>query len=174
MNSKILSKFESLFENEDQFSNLRIINDEQKNFIAEENNQLLESIDFASGPEQWSILFSRLHLFFELGFHIKDNKVKNYFYMGECFQKQNLRVKLNIPNSNYFNILKTSAKSLLKKFNLQEMKNSNKMTALLIRLDSENTIILFTTLAEPWLKLRCESLHRCLINHDYFTNETHG
>jgi len=174
MNAKILTKFESLFENDDPFSNLKIVNEYQKKFAVETNNQLLESVYFEPSQDQWTILFSRLNLFFELGFHVINNNIISYFYLGECFNKQNQKMKFKIPQSSFFNVLKTDGISLLRKMNLQDIHKAKKMSALLIRLDQNNTFILFTDLAEPWLKLRCESLHRCLLNHDYFTNDNHG
>ena len=79
-------------------------------------------------------------------------------------------MNFNLPNSDLFHVLKTPGEAILKKLGLKKIPDAHKMTCLFIRLDNNTSILLVTSQADPWLKLRCESLKVSLLNHDYFQN----
>lgn len=169
MTNKFISKIESLFEQENHFS--QISGTKNHNFIIEPNHKLLENINFDNNEKQWEIFFSRLTAFFEIGFYIENNFLKKYFHEGDFYDKQSMKLQFKLPQSELFHILKTNGEPLLQKIGLKHIENASKMTGLLIRLDHHVYIVLFTKQAEPWLQLRCESLKTSILKHDYFQND---
>ncbi|MFN3453597.1 MAG: hypothetical protein ACK41T_01460 [Pseudobdellovibrio sp.] len=183
----LIQKIETLLDYDDHFENLNL----QKNlkFQIERNHEILEKIIFDyqdsqkqnQREKQWEIFFSRLTAFFEIGFLIKQAKnektnftetqIQKMFYYGENIEKKLPRLKFNLPQSPLFNILKTTGKPFLAKMGLGKLPQVENMTCLLIRLDQNTYVALLTPLANPWLKLRCESLHKALIHQDYYLEE---
>ena len=118
--------------------------------------------------EKWELFFTRLIPFFEMGLFIKNDSVLKLFLNGHTADIPILKLIFKLPTSPYFNILRTPAVPLLRELKLENLIQSQKACGLLIRLDQNEYIVLFTEVADPWLRLRCENLQKSLIQHDYY------
>jgi hypothetical protein len=116
--------------------------------------------------ENWNIFFTRLIPFFEIGFFFTHGLVKNQFLYGKTIQCENKTLRLKLPKSDLFQILKTDPKSLFIKLQISNILQSEKMSGFYVRVDENIGLILATSKAEPWLKLKMDSLQKALINHE--------
>lgn len=165
MTKSFISKIEKLLEHEEHFDAINFPHIPE--FQIEPNQQLLEQIQFSGGDKQWEIFFSRLTAFFEVGMLIEGKDVQKMFYFGQNIDKKLPKIHFKLPNSGLFNILKTRAPLFLRKIGFNHLPDAAKMVCLLIRVEENRYIVLMTKQAEPWLQLRCESLKKALIYHDY-------
>ncbi len=166
MEKNIFEKVENLFDQDDVQEHLKIYTNEK--FNVEPNHQLLSNIQFNESPEKWELFFTRLIPFFEMGLFIKNDSVLKLFLNGHTADIPILKLIFKLPTSPYFNILRTPAVPLLRELKLENLIQSQKACGLLIRLDQNEYIVLFTEVADPWLRLRCENLQKSLIQHDYY------
>ncbi len=170
----LTKKIELLFEQsnvETQHSNESLILDKlQLRYEPIDNDKLLENISYLATnmnttEENWNIFFSRLIPFFEIGFFFSNGTVKDQFLYGKSINCKNKSLKLKLPKSDLFQILKTDPKSLFIKLQISNILQSEKMNGFYIRIDNDMGFILATPKAEPWLKLKMDSLQKALINH---------
>lgn len=165
MTNSFLAKIEKLLDHEEHFDAFNFSHD--NDFQVESQHQLLEQINFSNGEKQWELFFSRLTAFFEVGFLVRGNEIQKMFFYGNNIEKKLPKIHFKLPQSPYFNILKTRASVFLQKIGFSRLPEREKMVCLLIRVDVNQYIVLITKQAEPWLQLRCESLRKSLICHDY-------
>lgn len=142
----------------------------QLRYESVENDKLLENISYlatnmSTAEENWNIFFTRLIPFFEIGFFFDNGLMKNQFLYGKTIPCENKTLKLQLPKSDLFQILKTDPKSLFIKLQISNILQSDKMNSFYVRVDQNIGFILATTKAEPWLKLKMDSLQKALINH---------
>ena len=165
MTKSFISKIEKFLDHEEHFDaiNFPPISD----FQIEPNQLLLEQMQFTIGDQQWQIFFSRLTAFFEFGMLIENNDIQKMFYYGQNIDKKLPKICFKLPRPPLFNILKTKASLFLRKLGFNHLPDAEKMACLLIRVEQNRYIVLMTKQAEPWLQLRCESLNKALICHDY-------
>ena len=163
--ASFISKIEKLLDHEEHFDAINFSQDSK--YQIESNHQLLEQILFNDGDKQWEIFFSRLTVFFEMGLLIEGSEIQKMFFYGQNIEKKLPKIHFRLPASPYFNILKTRASLFLRKIGFNHLPDAAKMVCLLIRLEENRYIVLMTKQAEPWLQLRCESLKKALIYHDY-------
>lgn len=166
MIQSFINKIETLFENDDLLAHLEA--EKNLTFEVENDHTLLEKINFENGPRLWPLFLSRLTAFFEIGFLIENQKINHLFYFGDYVERPLPPVKIKLPVSPLFNILKTNGQQFLPKLGFKKIKKVAEYSCLLIRVDQNSYIILATKQAQPWLQLRCESLQKALTKHDYF------
>ncbi len=170
MNQKntLLTKIEKLFEPDiifDQFSFLQ----ESPDFQIEDNFSLIENISYYKAADtflnpDWCIYFSRLIPFFEFGLLIRQNELSLSFYKGLCHDCAEFKLKINLPQSQFYQILKTDSPSFLKKIKLNHLVQENNWSCYLVRVSQDSFIVLFSEKAEPWNQLMMEALQKSMIN----------
>ena len=170
MTKSFISKIEKFLDHEEHFDALNFPH--TPDFQIESNQILLEQIQFSAGDKQWEIFFSRLTAFFEFGMLIDNSaaangEIQKMFFYGQNIDKKLPKIHFKLPKSPLFNILKTRAPLFLRKLGFNHLPDAAKMACLLIRVEENRYIVLMTKQAEPWLQLRCESLNKALICHDY-------
>ncbi len=147
-----------------------ILDQLQLRYTPVDDYTLLENISYLathlpSSFDNWNLFFTRLIPFFEIGFLFNESKLKNQFLYGKSLDCTKKITQLKLPKSDLFQILKTSPKAFLQKLNLSSVLYPEKMTCFYVRVDENISLILITTKAEPWLKLKMDSLQKALINH---------
>lgn len=165
MTKSLIAKIEKFLDHEEHFDAINFPH--TPDFQIESNQLLLEQIQFAAGEKQWEIFFSRLTVFFEMGLLVEGNDIQKMFYFGQTVDKKLPKIHFKLPKSPLFNILKTRAPLFLRRIGFNHLPDAAKMVCLLIRIEENRYIVLMTKQAEPWLQLRCESLKKALIVHDY-------
>ncbi len=145
----------------------------KKAYQPELDNQRLENISYIfSGvvtAGQIPLLFTQLSSFFEVGFLIEKTGSKNIYTAHQIFafskhlNQLDAMKTIRLPDSELFQVMKTNAKAFLSKFALDAMDAENRMSAFLVRLTDHHSIVIMSSLAEPWLQLRIESLQKTLM-----------
>lgn len=115
------------------------------------------------------IVFSRLAMFFDAGILLENNdgqwKAQASFHKGVTqLLKNNSKSIVKIPNMTLLSVLKTDSKAMLQKLQLQNLDPENKITCLLIKASPDFAFILFSSMADLWLKEHIENVRRALIN----------
>ena len=112
-------------------------------------------------------VFTQLSPFFEIGFLFEKQNKQGFaidaFAFGEPIDLRSAMLSLKLPKTDLFNIAKTSADSLLKKLNYAYLNPQKKMNAFVISVSASFSILVLTEIAEPWLKLRLETLQKTLM-----------
>jgi hypothetical protein len=180
MFKKINSKLENLFDqNQSGFVNAEapVSIEANSSFQPENNNQMLENLSYVfSGDvtsENLVHLFSQLSPYFEAGILLqKDTKTLAYktkeafVHSKKINSVENFKL-IKLPQTTLFKILKSPAYGLLQRFNMQSIDNEKKMTSYLIPLPSGYTIVVISKVAEPWARLKIESLQKTLMKINF-------
>ncbi len=174
MKNSLTKKIENLFE-QSNIENVNLtqtisLNRLQLCYEPLDNDSLMENISYLathlkSNIENWNIFFTRLIPFFEIGFLFSNSSLQNQFLYGKQINCKNKSTELKLPQSNLFQILKTDPKSFFIKLGLSHILQPEKMNCFYVRVDDHIGFILATSKAEPWLKLKMDSLQKALINH---------
>jgi hypothetical protein len=72
-----------------------------------------------------------------------------------------------IPNVPVYKVFKTSAFRFLEKFQIQSLDQNKKMNCYLIRVSKKYAFVLVGQLAEPWSKIRVETLQNALMKINF-------
>lgn len=142
----------------------------QQTFQLNFENHSLENLSYIhSRISQQNItnVFSQLASFFEMGFLLEKQK-RNFaavqgFAFGQTLKLDEKNIFLNLPKTPLYNVVRTSAPSILKKINYDFLNHSQKMNAFVITISAQHSLLVFSQLAEPWMKLRLESLQKTLM-----------
>ena len=142
----------------------------QQTFQLNFENHSLENLSYIhSRISQQNItnVFSQLASFFEMGFLLEKQK-RNFaavqgFAFGQTLKLDEKNIFLNLPKTQLYNVVRTSAPSILKKINYDFLNHSQKMNAFVITISAQHSLLVFSQLAEPWMKLRLESLQKTLM-----------
>ncbi len=179
MLKKINSKLEILFEQTPQSmagadTSLR---DTKNNFELINNNELLENLSYVFSEdvtqENLPQLFMQLSSYFEIGFLFKTNpdrpiyKVCHAFVFGKKVNSTENLKQIQLPKSNYFNILKSDSFCFLKHFKMEMFDHDKKMNCYLMAINPNYCLVLLTQTAEPWAKLKIESLQKTLMKINF-------
>ena len=148
----------------------------RKDFLLD-NNKSLENLSYIFSNEinhnNLTSLFSQLACYFEVGFLLQKNENLDNYSIKDIFsfsQRINITQKLKeikLPTTPIFTILTTNTTSLLNHFELRDLDPDEKMNSFLIPLSSHYTIIMITQTAEPWLRLKMESLQKTLMKINF-------
>lgn len=167
-------KLEKMFESTNQ--DLTLIENSQK-FDLNPDNTYLENLSYiyTSSVESQNIeaIFSQLSPFFELGFLLEKQKnaytPTHTFAFGALSNLAERNLLLKLPKTDIFVIVRASATAMLKKLGFGFLNNDKKMSVFVIAISPNYSIVVATKLAEPWLKLRLESLQKTLMKINFVT-----
>ena len=151
---------------------------DQSNFQIINNNKMLENLSYIFSNEinhnNLSNLFTQLSSYFEIGFLLQKNDNSNYYYVKEAFifaKKINpieISKPIKLPPAELYKILSTNACSILNHFGLSRLDTSAKMISYLIPIAENFTIVVLTKTAEPWAKLKLESLQKTFMKINFY------
>ena len=115
------------------------------------------------------VVFSRLALLFDSGVLLENHdgqwRAQAYFHKGAShLLKQNTRGPLKLPEMTMTSVLKTDAAAMLEKLQLSHLDPENKTSCLLIKASPDFAYILFSSMADLWLKEHMQNVRRALIN----------
>ncbi|MGZ3769838.1 MAG: GTP cyclohydrolase [Bdellovibrio sp.] len=168
--SKLQKRFESFLEND--FENKVEDTERQARFEPSRDLALVRGLSQGLPEDHVDkaiVIFSRLALFFDFGVMLENHdgqwKAQASFHKGASqLIKNNARSIVKIPDSNLMAVLKTNSSSMLEKLNLKEWDTEGKTTCLLIKVTPDFSFILFSSMADLWLKEHIENVRRSLIN----------
>lgn len=173
MLKSLYKKIEHVFEHDyvrDQFSFLQEQPD--KNFTVEDRSELMLNLTLCNSKESdWHILFSQLSAYFEFGLLFENTNLKKSFYYGKNFDCASAKLNLQLPKSEIFAIYKTPTLPFLKKMKLNFIPEQNKLSCFVVRVDTYTHFVLFSTKAQPWLKIQMENLQKLVMNYSVLNNE---
>lgn len=165
MSKSIIKKIEKLFEPEMIFEHFSFLS-EKSEFEIEDNFKLIENLGyFHDANPNWTLFFSRLTPFFEMGLLFNEKKLNDVFHNGKIHNCADAQIELTLPQSKIFSIYKTDAQAFLKKLKLDTFFNASKLTCHYVRVQPGIAYVLFAKKAEPWNKLQIESLQKALIDY---------
>lgn len=115
------------------------------------------------------VVFSRLALLFDAGVLLENNdaqwKAQAYFHKGATqLLKNNSKAILRLPPMNMLSVLTTNSEQMLSKLQLQHLDPENKTSCLLIKASPDFAFLLFSGMADLWLKEHIENVRTALIN----------
>lgn len=119
------------------------------------------------------ILFSRLALYFDAGIFLEADKnlwePQAHFHRGQVnVLKGPQKMKISLPKTDLMSVLRTDAKPVLQKLNLQGLDMEQKTICLFLRPGTDFSFLLFSSLPDLWLKehirLVTEAIHRGIHN----------
>lgn len=173
MLKNLTKKFEQLFEDplahKQQAHSLDEI---RKAFIPAEDNHQIENLSYVfSKPvhkKEMPLLFSQLSSFFEIGFLFEKSYSGKYHAMqmfAYSYQMKKLDglPLIQLPQPDLFKVLQTNSKNFLAKLKLSDYDETERLGAFLIRISQTETLVLLSSLADPWAKVRLESLQNALM-----------
>lgn len=116
------------------------------------------------------VVFSRLAMLFDAGILLENNdgqwRAQASFQQGQTQLLKNANGKLwvQLPPMTMLSVLKTSSSQMLEKLQLSHLDPQNKTTCLLVKVTPDFAFILFSSLADLWLKEHIEHVRTELIN----------
>ncbi len=173
MIKKINTHFEKLFEQKNDPTSFKELKD---NFVLSEKNSELENLSYIfsqqANKNDLLMLFSQLSSFFEVGFLLEKTHSQKYhalqiFAYAKHFQSLDGLQLIQLPQPELFKVLSTNAQNFLSHFHLAELDHKNRMNAFLMKISEQYSLIVMSSLAEPWLQLRIESLHQTLLKINF-------
>ncbi len=103
------------------------------------------------------ILFSRLALFFDAGVFLESDKnlwePQAHFHRGHIYiPKSSQKKSISLPNIDLMTVLRTDAKPIFQKLNLQHFDTETGTACLFLRPGTDFSFLLFSSLPDLWLK----------------------
>ena len=179
MLKQLTNKLEYLFDNDLHF-NLALepsVVDAKKNFILTENTSHLKNLSYIYNgeinPQNIESLFAQISCFFEINFLMFREKTGAKFKVGltTLYGKKITNLEgwpgLSLPNVPLYTVCRTGGISLLRKFELQDLDAEKKMTAYLLPLSPRCTFVAVTNQADPWSKIKIETLQETLMKINF-------
>ena len=187
MFKKITATLENLLDHEtnQNFVNELGLHEARKNYLSSENLNELENLSYAYSSEvnseNLTILMDTLSCFFEMSFVFKkpvllnttalrrspDYQADYVCLFGQKITSAHLQVPAKLPKADLYKVLKTKAHSFLKKFKLQDLDSDKKMSCYLIRISENVTFVFVTNMADPWAKIKIETLQQTLMRINF-------
>lgn len=132
----------------------------KKNFEALTDPRLLRGLSESlpdDSADRAVILFSRLALYFDAGVFLEADKnlwePQAHFHHGHIdVLKAPQKKKISLPNVDLMSVLRTGAKPVLQKLNLQGLDHEDKTICLFLRPGTDFAFLLFSSLPDLWLK----------------------
>jgi hypothetical protein len=173
MFKQLTKKLEYLFDNDTQF-NLALepsLVEARSRFVLTENVSHLQNLSYVYNSEvtqeNMENLFAQIACYFEVNFLMCKDKTNYKTRFATLYGKKinNLDswTHLTLPEVPLYKVYKTQAYALLKKFGLKDLDESKKMTSFLFHLTPSCTLVVMTEVAEPWSKLKIETLQQTLM-----------
>ena len=176
---KINAKLENLFDQNSQAARTSFDrpNRTPQPFQIESNIHGIENLSYIFSNEingeNLSNLFSQLSAYFEIGFLMKLNPHSKKYHLKEVFAfakkmaaPEHSRA-VSLPKVDLYRILKTRARPFLNHFEMSHFDYNDKMFSYLIPISSAFTIVVVTSVAEPWAKLKIEALQQTLMKINF-------
>lgn len=168
--TKLQKRFESILEND--FEHKVEDSERQTGFETSRDLSLIRGISQGLPEDHVDraiVAFSRLAMFFDSGVLLENNdrqwKAQAYFHKGSSqLLKNNIRSIVKIPDMTMMSVLKTDSRAMLERLNLKHLDPEGKTTCLLIKVCPDFSFILFSGMADLWLKEHIENVRRALIN----------
>ncbi len=116
------------------------------------------------------VAFSRLAMLFDAGVLLENNdgqwRAQASFHRGhtQLLKNSNGKLAIQLPPMTMLSVLKTASAPMLEKLQLSELDPQNRTTCLLIKVTPDFAFILFSSLADLWLKEHIEHVRTELIN----------
>lgn len=178
MFKKINQKIEKLFDQNSAPSvTVQTLPDVQNGFQIVNNNQMLENLSYIFSNEidhiSLSHLFSQLSSYFEIGFLLRKREEPNLYIVKDAFffSKKIIEVKsfkpIKLPTPALFAILITKGAAFLNHFGMSKADSGKKMISYLIPISENYTVVVITPTAEPWAKLKVESLQKTFMKINF-------
>lgn len=132
----------------------------KKNFETLTDPRLLRGLSESlpnDNTDKAVILFSRLALYFDAGVFLEADKnlwePQAHFHRGHVsVLKTPQKKKISLPKVDLMSVLRTDAKPVLEKMNLQNLDGENKTVCLFLRPGADFAFLLFSSLPDLWLK----------------------
>lgn len=172
MLKRLNSKLENLFDQNSvpHFLTDPTLSDARKNFREIDNNLLLENLSYVFCDEvnsdQLQNLFTQLCLHFEIGLLVTP-KLQNLSLFGKNWPVSEKVGPIKLPATPFFKIFKSESTHFLNHFNLRELDPAKKMASYLVRFANGHYFLFLSATAEPWAKLRVESLQKTLMKINF-------
>lgn len=173
MLKNLTKKFEQLFEDPHAHKQHSLALEEiKKKFTPSDDNKQIENLSYvfshAVGKKEIPLLFSQLSSFFEMGFLFEKSYSGKYhamqmFAYSYQMKKLDSLPLIQLPQSDLYKVLQTNAKNFLTKLQLSDYDQDERLAAFLIRISKTETLVLLSRLADPWAKVRLESLQNALM-----------
>lgn len=168
--TKLQKRFESFLEND--FENKVEDTERLASFEASRDVSLVRGLSQGLPEDHIDraiVVFSRLAMVFDAGVMLENHdgqwKAQAYFNKGAAQLLKNMaRSVIKIPDVNLMSVLKTDSKAMLEKLNLNDLDPEGKTVCLLIKVTPDFAFILFSGMADLWLKEHIENVRRALIN----------
>lgn len=149
---------------------------EKKHFESLTDPRLLRGLSESlphDSTDKAIILFSRLALYFDAGIFLESDKnlwePQAHFHRGHVSVLKSPQKKtVSLPKTDLMSVLRTDAKPILQKLNLQKLDAEAKTTCLFLRPGTDFAFLLFSSLPDLWLKehmrLVTEAIHHGIHN----------
>jgi hypothetical protein len=187
MFKKITATLENLLDQEtnQNFVNELGLQESRRKYLASENLNELENLSYAYShevnSENLNMLMDTLSCFFEMSFVFKkpllmnttslrrltDYRAEYVSLFGQKIISNHLQVPAKLPKADLYKVLKTKAHSFLRKFKLQDLDSDKKMSCYLIRISENVTLVFVTDMADPWAKVKIETLQQTLMRINF-------
>lgn len=149
----------------------------QDHFLINKDIKEIENLSyiFSYAIDQSALnnLFMQLSSYFEIGFLLQKNQKTQTSHVIDAFsffQKieatGNIK-KIKLPDTEIYNILSTKASSLLNHFKMNSLDPDEKMVSYLIPISTNHFIIIMTQTAEPWARIKIETLQKTLMKINF-------
>lgn len=116
------------------------------------------------------VVFSRLAMLFEAGVLLENDdgrwRAQALFHRGhtQLLKNNNGKIAVPLPAANLLTVLKTSAPQMLEKLQLSHLDRDQRTTCLVVKVTPDFAFLLFSSLADLWLKDHAENVRHELIN----------
>lgn len=174
---KLNARLENLFDQKSQNIRHAIPADNPKinpgSFQIESNLHGLENLSYVFSNDidakNLSNLFSQLSSYFEIGLLLQRNsgtekhRLKDIFAYSKKVIVPETTKPIQLPEVTIYRTLKTRARSFLTVFGLAHYDRHDNMNAYVIAISESHTIVVVTPIAEPWARLRVETLQQTLM-----------
>lgn len=169
--TQLQRRFESFLDND--FENkVEEVEQQQASFEASRDLALVRGLSQGLPEDHIDraiVAFSRLAMLFDAGVLLENNdsqwKAQAFFHKGASqLLQNNSKAVIKLPTMNLMTILRTDSRSMLEKLHLEHLDPEHKTTCLLIKVSPDFAFILFSCMADLWLKEHAENVRKALIN----------
>ena len=187
MFKKITATLENLLDQEtnQNFVNELGLHEARKKYLASENLNELENLSYAYSNEvnsqNLTLLMDTLSCFFEMSFvfrkptalssttarRLSEYQADYVCLFGQKITSTQVQIPAKLPKADLYKVLKTKAHSFLKKFKLQDLDAEKKMSCYLIRISDDVTFVFVNNMADPWAKVKIETLQQTLMRINF-------
>lgn len=173
--SELRRRAEALLDNHDFDLNKKEKEETRKSFEASRDTTLVRGISTGLPDDHIDrivMLFSKMSLFFEAGVMIENQDglwtAQATFERGviETIDTKNTQTKnsMRMPHVEILTVLKTNAGPILEKLKLKQLDPKHQLQCLLIKISSDFSFLLLSTLPDLWLKEHIENIRQALQN----------